>query len=104
MATDQLRTATTDALQQLLIARVEAERLPDLVGAGVRIAERNRAMVGDTLTDEAIAFMQRGTDERGALIADLDEALEHTSRALARVRNAPVIPLPIPHVAVAEAA
>lgn len=75
---DQLRQITTDALGELLKARVEAERTPPMVDPLAQRQER--------------------------IVANLNEAIEHTARALAEAKSAPVIPLPIPHVATGVAA
>jgi hypothetical protein len=70
---DELRQTTTDALGELLKARVVVERTPALVDP---LAQR-----------------------RDRIVANLDVAIEHAARALAEAKHAPVIPLPLPHVA-----
>jgi hypothetical protein len=73
--------ATAAALRDLLAARVEAERM----------------------ADQPAVYVVIDGEERPAVIADLDAAIEHAARALARSKNAPVVPLPVPRVARAAA-
>jgi hypothetical protein len=85
---DQLREHLVGAVCDLLVARVEAERAPvSRFGTGVG----------------AYSHAEGFKSERGALVADLDAAIENGCRALARAKDAPVIPLPLPHVARAAA-
>lgn len=100
---DKLAKTTRDALADLLVARVEAERDPAHLRGALDLVEAGRELTGNKVADDARRFLSTGAEERERLIADLDEALEHTARALARARACPVIPLQVPHVARAAA-
>lgn len=99
---DQLTQTTRDALADLLKARVEAERMPLPRRLHVGVLHAGPMLpASDAGFDERL----RAESERKArIVANLNEAIEYTSRALAEAKHAPVIPLPIPHVARARAA